>query len=154
MLIPHDIQVFLESFRDYSLIVEGKKDKKALESLGLDNIFEISGKSVERLLLKLPRDRKYVVLTDFDREGEDKKRKIYKLFEKNRMSFNPSLRRKVKDFFKVSKIEELISISKLMEDVYYGKISTVNYKVFNRSKLYRKWCSREARRNWGNIWSD
>lgn len=154
MFIPHDLDKILDKLKDFSLIVEGKRDKNVLEALDFTNIFAISGKSIDTFFNTLPKNHKYVVLTDFDSEGERKKEKIYKLFEKNKMSFNPNLRLNVKNFFKVVKIEELAQLLKLKEDVYHGKVSSINYKVFNRSEFYRKWRGRKTRCNRSNIRSN
>jgi 5S rRNA maturation endonuclease (ribonuclease M5) len=154
MFIPHSPEKLLDMLRDTAVIVEGKRDQKALKEFEIDNIFMISGESIEEFTEKLDSDYNYVVLTDFDEEGEMKNKKICKILEKFKLKFNPKLRCLVKDFFGITKIEELIKFSKLKEDVYHGEISAINYKIFNRSRFYRKWCSRKTRCDWSNIWSD
>jgi len=154
MFIPHNPEKLLDSLREATVIVEGKRDKEALKSLGLGNIFDISSRPLDVFIRLLDRKKKCVVLTDFDREGNKKNRIICNFLEKNGLTPNSRLRKLIKNSFGVTKIEELIKFSKLKEDVYHGKISTIDYKVFNRSRFYRKWCSRETRRDWGNIWSD
>jgi 5S rRNA maturation endonuclease (ribonuclease M5) len=154
MFIPHSPEKLLDILRDAAVIVEGKRDQKALKEFEIDNIFTISGESIEEFTEKLDSDYNYVVLTDFDEEGEMKNKKICKILEKFKLKFNPKLRCLVKDFFGITKIEELIKFSKLKEDVYHGEISAINYKIFNRSRFYRKWCSRKTRCDWSNIWSD
>jgi 5S rRNA maturation endonuclease (ribonuclease M5) len=154
MFIPCNPEKLLDVFKDVTIIVEGKNDKKALTSIGLKNVVEISGKPIERVVDSLEKNQKHVVLTDFDREGEKKNKIIRGFLEKNKLSFNPRLRRTFKNSFGIMEIEELNKLSKLKEDVYHGKISTINYKVLNRSGIYRKWCSRKTRCDWGNIWTD
>jgi len=154
MFIPQKPEELLDSLRETYIIVEGKKDKKAFNSFGIFDVFDISGKTLERLVESLKKDKKYVILTDFDEEGERKNKEIRNILEKNKFKIDSQLRKIVKNSFGISKIEELIRFSKLKEDVYYGKISTVNYKIFNRSRFYRKWFSRKTRCDWGNIWSD
>jgi len=154
MFIPQNLVELLDSLRETYIVVEGKKDKKAFNSLGVFNVFDISGKSLEEFVELLKKDKKYVILTDFDEEGERKNKQICKFLERKRIKIDLKLRKTVKNSFGISKIEELIRFSKLKEDVYYGKISTVNYKIFNRSRFYRKWFSRKTRCDWGNIWSD
>jgi 5S rRNA maturation endonuclease (ribonuclease M5) len=154
MFIPHNSEKILNSLKEFSLIVEGKRDKNVLEQLGFSNIFTIAGSSIDQFFNRLPENERYVVLTDFDSEGERKKEKIYKLFEKNKMSFNSNLRLKIKDLFKVIEIEELVKLLKLKEDVHHGEISSINYKVFNRSTFYRKWCGRETRCNRSRVRPD
>ncbi len=131
MFITHDHEKLISLLQDFSLIVEGKNDKKALDGLGIQDVFVIGGKSIEKFTNRLPKENKYIVLTDFDREGELKKQRIYRFFETNKIKFNHNLRIKFKEVFKVVKIEELIKISKIKEDVQYGKISSIYNKIFN-----------------------
>jgi len=154
MFIPHNPEKLLDVLRGSSIIVEGKRDKIALRALGVINVFDISGRSLDDFIKTLKKDKKHIVLTDFDKEGEKKNKKICKILEKNKFKLDLRLRQRIKNSFGITKIEELIRFSKLKEDDYHGKISTVNDKIPNRSRFYRKWCSRETRRNWSNIWSD
>jgi 5S rRNA maturation endonuclease (ribonuclease M5) len=154
MFIPHNPEELLDSLRDVYIIVEGKRDKEALKTLGVAHVFDISGKSLENFVKSLKKDKKYVILTDFDKEGKEKNKDICKILEKNKFKLNLRLRYVVKRSFGVQKIEELIKFSKSKEDIYHGKISAINNKIFNRSRFYRKWCSRKTRRDWSNIWSD
>ncbi|MBL7169769.1 MAG: toprim domain-containing protein [Candidatus Aenigmarchaeota archaeon] len=154
MFTFHRIEKLVEDLSDFSLIVEGKRDKIALEKIGLTNIFTLSGKAVDKFIETLPTNRKYVILTDFDKEGELLESKIYEIMSKNKFSLNKRLRLSIKNSFGITKIEELRKISKIKEDVYYGKISAINYKIFNRSRFLRRWCSREARRYWSDFWSN
>jgi 5S rRNA maturation endonuclease (ribonuclease M5) len=154
MIIPHNPEKLLDIFKDVTIIVEGKRDKKALNFIGLNRVIDISGKSIEKLVGLLKKDQKHVVLTDFDGEGEKKNKIICEFLERNKFSFNQRLRQVFKNSFGITRIEELNKLSKLKEDVYHGKISTINYKIFNRSGIYREWCSRKTRCDWSNIWSD
>ncbi|MEM5792856.1 MAG: hypothetical protein QXY45_00645 [Candidatus Aenigmatarchaeota archaeon] len=154
MFTFHNIEKTVEDIRDFSLIVEGKRDRIALEKLGLSNIFDISGKPLHQFVEGLPKDRNYVILTDFDKKGEFLKSKLNELMSIHGHRINNRLRMSVKNSFGIVKIEELRKISKIKEDVYYGKISTINYKIFNRSGVFRRWISREARCYWSSFWSD
>jgi len=154
MFIPHNPEKLLDLLREPSIIVEGKRDKIALRELEVTNVFDISSRSLDNFIKILEKDKKYTVLTDFDKEGEKKNKKICKILEKNKFKLNLRLRKRIKSSFGITKIEELIRFSKLKEDDYHGKISTINNKIPNRSRFYRKWCSRETRCNWSNIWSD
>ncbi len=75
---------------------------------------------------------------DFDCEGENEKQKIYKFFGKIRIRFNHNLRLKLKNLFKVIKIEEIKKNSTTMEDDYNGKISSINNKIFDRGRFLRE----------------
>ena len=51
------------------LIVEGKKDKKALEELGLTNIITLYHKPLYKIVEEL-KTEEVAILTDFDKEGK------------------------------------------------------------------------------------
>jgi 5S rRNA maturation endonuclease (ribonuclease M5) len=150
----HAIEKLVEDLLGFSVIVEGKRDKLALEKIGLTDIFTISGKSVDNFVEKLPKDGKYVILTDFDNEGELLSSRLSEIMSKNSFKINNRLRNSFRGCFGITQIEELIKVSKIKEDVYYGKVSTINYKIFNRSKIFRRWSSREARRHWSSFWTN
>ncbi len=154
MFTFHNIEKLLEDLLDFSVIVEGKRDKLALEKLGLTDIFTISGKPIEELVEGLPKDRKYIILTDFDKEGELLKSDIKRFMSKNGFRVNDRLRISVKNSFDIIQIEELKKISKIMEDDYYGKISTINYKIFNRSKVLHRRRGGETRCDRRGFWTN
>jgi len=143
MFTSHQTEKFIDRLSDFSIIVEGKRDKKTLETLELDDIFDISGKPTDCFIESLPENRNYIILANFDKEGELLRSKICELFFKHKLKFNSNLRKFFKVFFGMTQIEE--SISKIEEDVYHGKISTINYKIFNRSGFHRRWCGGETR---------
>ena len=154
MLIPHNPERLLELARGSTFIVEGKRDKKALNALGFSDVLEISGNSIDVFIKKLSENKKYIILTDYDSEGRKKNKEICKLLQKLKFKIDLRFRGLVKHYFGITKIEELIKFSKIKEDDYHGKVSTINYKIFNRSRFYRKWCSRKIRRDWSNFWSN
>jgi len=154
MLIPHNLERLLELVRGSTIVVEGKRDKEALNGIGILDVIEIAGTPLESFIEKLDKNKEYTILTDYDSEGERKNKEICKLLQKFKFKLNLRLRRLFKSSFGITKIEELIKISKIKEDGYNGKISTIDNKIFNRSRFYRKWCSRKTRCDWGNIRSD
>jgi len=154
MLIPHNLERLLELVRGSTIVVEGKRDKEALNGIGILDVIEIAGTPLESFIEKLDKNKEYTILTDYDSEGERKNKEICKLLQKFKFKLNLRLRRLFKSSFGITKIEELIKISKIKEDGYNGKISTIDNKIFNRSRFYRKWCSRKTRCDWSNIWSD
>jgi 5S rRNA maturation endonuclease (ribonuclease M5) len=154
MLIPHDIERLLELLRDSTIIVEGKRDREALNGIGLSDVIVISGMPLEPFIEKLSKNKKYTILTDYDREGERKNKEICKLLQKSKFKLNLRFRRLFRSSFGITKVEELIKFSKIREDGYNGKIGTIDDKVFDRSRFYRKWCSRKTRCDWSNIRSN
>lgn len=107
---------YLQNIEDL-IIVEGKKDRMVLASLGLDNILCISGKSNHEVIdiLSSRTPHSVLILTDYDREGEERAKSLAKLFEKNHIKTNSLLRKKVKSIFRINKIEELKNLTKLSD---------------------------------------
>ncbi len=54
------------------VLVEGKRDREALEFFGIENIVSISGKNYHDLAQDLSESgvKQVILLTDFDRQGE------------------------------------------------------------------------------------
>src|SRR3990167_5899825 len=76
MSIIENITILLDeiSHSNIPIIVEGRNDKKALQELGLDNIFTLNlplFKIVERIHTK-----EVVILTDLDKKGKELYRRI------------------------------------------------------------------------------
>ena len=57
---------------DKLVIVEGKKDKAALEKLGIKNIFTLSKKPLFHIIEEISgKNKDVVILTDLDRHGKE-----------------------------------------------------------------------------------
>jgi len=94
------------------VIVEGKRDKKAVSNLGFKRIITIDGKPIFKILdLLKPKDH-VLILTDFDREGKKKAKKLRSLLARRRIKIEEQLRRDFSRFFRIKKIEELNSLFK------------------------------------------
>lgn len=101
---------FLTAVQDSEILilVEGKKDRKALEMAGLDNIVEISGKSPEKVVDIVKEKQPHVtILTDYDEEGIIQYKRLKSLFLSNEINVDDSIRAEFKRTFLVTKIEEL-----------------------------------------------
>lgn len=73
-----ELEEEIEKIKEYLIIVEGKKDKIALENLGLKHIFVINQPSkslYEKIeeIENIANNKKICILTDFDKKG----RKLY-----------------------------------------------------------------------------
>jgi 5S rRNA maturation endonuclease (ribonuclease M5) len=107
---PEKILEFFGEIGDCLLIVEGKKDAKALNTLGLTNILAINGKPLITIAEKvaigdLTGYSDIIILTDFDREGRRIAAKISRLLRAHKMHPNQRLRSCIMKFG-FSKIEE------------------------------------------------
>jgi len=95
------------------LLVEGKRDRKVLEKVGLDNIIEIGGKRLEKVAdIVNGKETKVTILTDYDKEGIKQYKRLKSLLLAEGMEIDDRLRREFKRTFLVNKIEELVSYFK------------------------------------------
>lgn len=93
------------SERKLVAIVEGKRDKEAVKDFGFKRVVVIGSKSLHSLSFK--KGTRIVILTDFDREGKRKARKLRKLMKENEIFIEEEIRREFARIFKVKKIEEI-----------------------------------------------
>jgi 5S rRNA maturation endonuclease (ribonuclease M5) len=134
--------------RDAHIIVEGKKDKVALEKLRFGNILAISGKSNEKIIETIITKRAghVVILTDFDKEGEKKHKELKRLFEKEGIKIDFTVRDNFKRTFKVRKIEEATSTANGVDEYYQGSSHSTTKKTFFRNRFIKR-KKRKAGRN-------
>ena len=152
--------------RDKVIIVEGKKDKRALYSLGLRNIIAINGKplvDVADEVDRIVRDGKSVViLTDFDREGRKLAARLRVLLQRLKIHPNTRLRKMLMSFGKNNvesltpqlfgvaehKIEDFGTGNGVPADLnrgdYHVKVSTNFNKIHNQGSHKGEGSSREA----------
>ena len=101
---------FLSDIRhsEILLVVEGKRDREALRRAGLDNIVEISGRRLERVVdIVKSKQSQVTILTDYDKEGVKQHKRLKKLFLSDDIKVDDSFRREFKRVFLVNRIEEL-----------------------------------------------
>jgi 5S rRNA maturation endonuclease (ribonuclease M5) len=90
------------------LVVEGKRDREALRKAGLDNIVEISGRQLERVVdVVKSKQSQVTILTDYDEEGVKQYKRLKKLLLSDGVKVNDIFRRDFKRAFLVNRIEEL-----------------------------------------------
>jgi len=96
---------------DSLIIVEGKKDRIALENLGLKNIFvlnETSKSICEKIEEISGKAKEVVIMTDIDKEGK----KIYFLMKKAFSQMNVRINNRIRELLiklKISHVEGLDS---------------------------------------------
>lgn len=96
--------------RDCQVIVEGIRDKKALEALGFSRIHVIN-ESFYETAMKF--SGTVLVLTDFDPEGEEIARKLSVLLRKTGCHVNSILRKKLRRLFIKNKINTVEALGNL-----------------------------------------
>ena len=160
---PEKILEFFRELRGCLLIVEGKKDTKALNTLELTNILAINGRpliSIAEMVTKMRGYSDIIILTDFDREGRRIASTLSRLLRAHKIHPNQRLRSCIMKFG-FSKIEEfkMETILKMKKqtrkarpsggrfkkrgDVYVKTGSNVN-KIRCKGNYKSKRCSGEA----------
>jgi len=106
----------IERAKQHLIIVEGKKDCRALEKLGFDNIFVIheTGKSfpekIEQIQEIAGRD-KVCILTDFDKKGK----KLYLLLKSKFSELGIRMDNTLRGFLLKEKISHIEGLYKFLQ---------------------------------------
>ena len=98
---------YLEKIWDKPIIVEGKKDKLALENLGCSNVITINGSKAGlfNIIDKLPNNcKEAVILTDLDKKGKQLYHRIKKILTRNKIKIDDRFRVYL---FKETKIRQI-----------------------------------------------
>lgn len=90
-------------------LVEGKRDKKALEAFGIDKIRIIHGPLPDLVDKLRETEKEIILLTDFDRRGELIKKRLVELCENDGIEVDLSYRRELRRLTGLNTIEELAS---------------------------------------------
>jgi 5S rRNA maturation endonuclease (ribonuclease M5) len=146
----------LEELRDKTILVEGKKDVRALEGLGLD-VIAINGRTAEQLV-PLLEGKDLVILTDFDRAGREIEARLKYLLQRYKINSNSRLRCKVMSLGK-GRIEDFRKISSLerfenKEGDCYGQTGPDINKIHNPCLHQSQRCSGEAGCDRCDFWAD
>ena len=139
---PEAIEAFKE-MRECLIIVEGKKDAKALNTLDLRNILSIDGKPLITIAEAVEKKRAnhmysdIIILTDFDREGRHIAARLTRLLRARKIHPNQRLRYRIMKFgfnrIEDIKMERILGIEKRRGDDYV-KISSNFNKISDKSK--------------------
>ena len=137
-------------------IVEGIKDKRALEYFGISNIRMIHGNSLAQLTSSIKEDA--VLLVDFDRTGKTIAKRIAELLKNESIHVDFNYRRDLRKYAKINEIEELVvKYNELLEKFggnENGKNLHRHSKVHGLRSLRDRWSGGEAGRGGGSIRSD
>ena len=115
MHLSKEIEHWLQGLRyseDY-IIVEGKKDKAALESFGIGNIIELNKQPMYQLAEDLSlEDKSVVILTDLDKKG----RELYGKLNTNLKRLGVRINDKPRNFlFKRTKLRQIEGLPSYLE---------------------------------------
>ena len=105
-----ELQAFIEKIKNSNtlVIVEGKKDRMALQKLGLSNIVELSKKPLFQIVEDISNSNKEcIILTDLDKKGKEIYGKLNSNLQKNGVKINNKFR---EFLFKHTKLRQIEGI--------------------------------------------
>ncbi len=89
---------FSRHHEDWVILVEGKRDKVALERFGIENVEQMKSKPYHTVADELSkRYRGAVMLMDFDEKGEQIERKLSRILSMYGMSVDRSFRERLRE---------------------------------------------------------
>ena len=120
----HKIQEFCRVPRIYEIldeiknseilvIVEGKKDREALQKLGIGNIIELSKKPLFQIVEEIAdSNEECIILTDLDKKGKQLYSRLNSYLQKNGVKVNNKFR---EFLFKHTKLRQIEGIGTYLE---------------------------------------
>ena len=87
-------------------LVEGKKDKEALNKLGIKQIETINTKPLREITRK-ENEKEVILLTDFDREGKSKSSQLIRLYRAEGIKTDLNYKKQLGKLHGISEIEEI-----------------------------------------------
>ena len=95
------------------IIVEGKKDKIALQKLGISNIIELNKKPLFEIVEDIANSNdECIILTDLDKEGKQIYSKLNSNLQKNGVKVNNKFR---EFLFKKTKLRQIEGLDSYLE---------------------------------------
>ena len=110
-----DIQSFIEKIKDSNtlIIVEGKKDRAALQKLGISNVIELNKKPLFHIVEDVANSNdECIILTDLDKEGRQLYSKLNSNLQKNGVKVDNKFR---KFLFRHTKLRQVEGICSYLE---------------------------------------
>lgn len=97
--------------KDKLVIVEGLKDKRALQSFGVKRIKVLKGRALYKVVEEVT-DKEIVILTDLDKAGK----KIYSILKDNFSQRGVKVDNKLREFlFKETKLRQIEGLKNYLE---------------------------------------
>lgn len=114
--IVEELNNFIDKVKDSNIIVivEGKKDRIALQKLGINNIVELSKKPIFQIVEDVANsNEECVILTDLDKKGKEIYGKLNSNLQKNGVKINNKFR---EFLFKHTKLRQIEGIGTYFEN--------------------------------------
>ena len=123
---PNELYKLIDKIKNSNIliIVEGKKDKIALEKLGIKNISTLSKKPLFQIVEEVANSNdECIILTDLDRKGKE----IYGKLNSNLQKHGVKVNNKLREFlFKHTKLRQIEGIDTYLEN-FQNFIETLNF---------------------------
>ena len=101
------------------IIVEGKKDKKALQNFGINNVTELNKKPIFEIIEHISNNNKEcIILTDLDKKGKELYGKLNSGLQQRGVKIDNNLRNFL---FKNTKLRQIEGISSYIETMQAQK---------------------------------
>ena len=110
-----ELNSFIEKIKSSNtlVIIEGKKDRKALEKLGIDNVMELSKKPLFQIAEEISNsNNECIILTDLDKKGKELYGKLRSDLQKNGVKVNNKFR---EFLFKHTKLRQIEGMDSYLE---------------------------------------
>lgn len=105
------------------IIVEGKKDKTALEQIGLKNVFILNENcksifvKIEEIIARREKCEECIILTDFDKEGK----KLYNFVKNELLQRGVKMNNKLRDLLLKTHLSHIEGISTFLDNLIYPR---------------------------------
>ena len=99
--------------KDAVIIVEGKKDRNALQRIGVRGRIELVNRSPEELSRRMSGEKEAILLTDFDTTGEEICRRMQESLFSYNIKADVDLRKK---FHRILRVRNFEKIDKQIEE--------------------------------------
>ena len=117
MIKKQDFEEFLDKLKQDSkeniIIVEGKRDKKALEEFGIKNIIILKKPLYLIVEYVVKSEKECIILTDLDKKGKE----LYGKLASSLKQFGVKIDDKPREFLFKTKIRQIEGISKYMRRI-------------------------------------
>ena len=111
------------------VIVEGKKDRKALQSFGIENIIELNKKPIFEIIENISsKNKDCIILTDLDKQGKE----LYSKLNSGLQHFGVRINNNFRNFlFKNTKLRQIEGLTTYIGNNYNKKSIIKNKNLIN-----------------------
>ena len=112
-----DFQDYIEKIKEFNIviIVEGGKDKTALQKLGISNVIQLNKKALYQIVEEVANfNEECIILTDLDKKGKEIFGKLNSDLQKNGVKVNNKFR---EFLFRHTKLRQIEGIDSYLENL-------------------------------------